>query len=215
MVRRDVRCSGRSFDELATLACGVACSCRACVRERQRASPLMDSHDAYTLTTAMRVIERSHSPPASAPPVPAQQRVPSPHRPAETKEQVCTERASPATGFAAATTIAANTASAILRRRAGIRTDIDTASKGEPELSPPARKENFNLDLDLRPSAQLASPVFEESPLAKPAMEAYSAAVLQSVVTNQPLHKHSPTCGRRAPSLQICKSEFTTSTDNV
>lgn len=200
LVRRDVRCSSRTFDGLQDMS-GGPCSCRACVRERQRSSPpLMDAHDAYTLTTAMRVIERSHTQVMPPRPRRASARFP-PSAPEQDEDE--------ATGGTAATnTTATNAATVILRRRAGI--DTPTTRRGTDLDATPAGKENA----DPRLPSTSRSPVFEESPL-KPAMEAYSAAVLRSAVSNQPPTKSPPACGRRAPSLQICKPDFTASSVDV
>ena len=197
LVRRDVKCANRSFDGLADIAeAGGMCTCRACVRERQRASsPLMDTHDAYTLSTAMRVIERSHGkvmPPRSAP-------CPAPP-PAAPDAQV--KRAPEPAGTDAAA--AAATASTVLRRRAGLAStkltlnDLDTTPMG---------KENGNYTRRHR-SQQHPSPVFD-SPV-KPALEAYSAAVLQSATAKSASKDTTPACGRRARTpLQICRPDFT------
>ena len=165
LVRRDVKCQHRSFDGLGDIAeTGGKCTCRACVRERQRASsPLMDTHDAYTLTTAMRMIERSHRkvmPPRSAPcPV--------------MSDVVADSGVDDAERNTAAA--AAASASTVLRRRAGLETDkaspdsLDATPTGKENASPEHRRRKDELN----------SPVFDDSPL-KPAIEAYSAAVLQS-----------------------------------
>ena len=70
---RAERCSAASssFDGLALLADGKPCGCKICAKREGRAAPLMDKDDAYTLTTAMRVIDRSQAkvmPPRAAPP---------------------------------------------------------------------------------------------------------------------------------------------------
>ena len=71
---RAERCStaSSSFDGLALLADGKPCGCKICAKREGRAAPLiMDKDDAYTLTTAMRVIDRSQAkvmPPRAAPP---------------------------------------------------------------------------------------------------------------------------------------------------
>ena len=69
---RAERCSAASssFDGLALLADGKPCGCKICAKREGRAAPLMDKDDAYTLTTAMRVIDRSQAkvmPPRAAP----------------------------------------------------------------------------------------------------------------------------------------------------
>ena len=72
---RAERCSAAAatFDGLALLADGKPCGCKICAKREGRAAPLslMDKDDAYTLTTAMRVIDRSQAkvmPPRAAPP---------------------------------------------------------------------------------------------------------------------------------------------------
>lgn len=186
LVRRDVKCPHRSFDGLAEIAStGNKCSCRACLRERQQASsPLMDTHDAYTLSTAMRVIERSHG------------KIMPPRRALGPIQRDSTNTAA----------VAATTASTILRRRAGIEAGEVVPSNVD---TTPAGKENANNVCSCR-NENLNSPVFEDSPV-KPAMEAYSAAVLQAATAKQAI----PACGRRARTpLQICKPDFTTSGSN-
>jgi len=196
LVRRDVKCPHRSFVGLANIAeNGGKCTCRACVRERRMASaPLMDTHDAYTLSTAMRVIERSHGkvmPPRSVPcPVPPM------------SDSHAHSDVSDAEGDGA--TVAATTASAILRRRAGL--EMDEASPDSLEATPTG-KENAS-HVHRRRNDNLNSPVFDDSPL-KPAIEAYSAAVLRSATAGLAPKQANPACGRRARTpLQICRPEF-------
>ncbi len=195
LVRRDVKCPHRSFDGVADIAeTGGKCTCRACVRERQQASsPLMDTHDAYTLTTAMRVIERSHGkvmPPRSAP-CPAMSDPGADSGVDETESDT-----------AAA---AAATASTVLRRRAGLEPDNASADSLD---ATPMGKENASHE-HRRRNDELNSPVFDDSPL-KPAIEAYSAAVLRSATVDLAPKQATPACGRRARTpLKICRPDFT------
>lgn len=182
MVRRDVTCAHRSFDGLADIAEIGGCTCRACTSQRHMASsPLMDTHDAYTLTTAMRVIERSRA--KVMPP----RRAPSPN---------------------SATAAAATTASTILRRRAGVETA--KSSPGQLDKTTPTGKEHASHAHRCR-SEELNSPVFEDSPV-KPAIEAYSVAVLRAATANLSSKQATPACGRRRARmpLQICAPDFTT-----
>ena len=182
LVRRDVTCAHRSFDGLAEITETGGCTCRACTRQRHMASsPMMDTHDAYTLTTAMRVIERSRA------------KVMPPRR-----------AASPDPAAAAAAT----TASTVLRRRAGV--EPIKSSAGKLNTTPTG---NANAsDAHRCWSEQLNSPVFEDSPV-KPAIEAYSVAVLRSATANLTSKHATPACGRRARRarmpLQICRPDFT------
>ena len=242
LVMRDamqVPCANAAFDGLQDIANSPKpCSCQACRKTRAGAinSPAMDTHDAYTLTTAMRVIERSSnqlmpdmqlSQPSLRPQGMGMAGPPPSAPRGAWKENSKRPSASVLSADLAGAQAAA---SAVLRRRAGID---DSGGIGDTPLG----KENLPPHGRRAPPAALQSPVFEDSPTPKvlimeasplevsspfkPAMEAYSRKVVEAAVNHkarnasaaeEPNRQAPARHGRRAGKLmplQLCKPDFT------